>query len=131
MKRIFLPVVMCALGLSLVAASEAFASGVCPIQPVEIHSSQEAAKLAVKAAEIYKLSPIPLKCATYQSDDDDGKSGPYRVSFYENHTPECGGEPDIAPRLFTIIVTSKGRMKTDAYGEDMATGKYRPLKCPK
>lgn len=134
MNRFFYTSVLAVNAALFVFSNSAFAGKICPIKPADVHSILEAEALAVKAADIYRLSPIPLKCATYKSGDDgakSGASGPYWVSFYENHTEECGGIPNVAPRLFTITITSKGRMKTDAYGEDMASGKYRALRCPK
>jgi len=108
------------------------AGKICPLAQHAIHSRSEAEALAANAASIYKLSPIPLQCVVYESYDDgekNGKKGPYAVLFRERHTPECGGDPNTEPRLFTILVTSKGKMTTDAY--DKATGTFRKLRCPK
>ncbi len=131
---------------AIVLCTVAVAAGAeCPIPPSEIDSVDAATALAVKAAILYQLSPIPLKCVDYRAlapaetagsseksaNKDNRKGGrTYSVIFSERHSPECGGDPRTGPRLFSITVSSNGQMTTDAYGKDMAFGRFRPLKCP-
>jgi hypothetical protein len=111
--------------------ASAFAGKPCLSRSTAVRSIAEAEALAARAAQVYRLSPIPLKCVVYQSVGDSAhvEAGSYWIVFRENHTPECGGAPQTGPRLFTIKITAGGRMETDAYGTDTANGTYRPLKC--
>lgn len=113
--------------LAALLCGDAFAGNACPMAIKPVASAQAAGTYAAQAAQVYGLSKTRAECMTYQSGDD--KSGGFWVSFYEHHTPQCGGIPEVAPRLFTILVSEKGRMTTDAYG--MGSGKYRSLKCPR
>jgi hypothetical protein len=115
-------------------AGGAQASATCPPAPRAIASAAEAQALAQDAASACKLSPIPLQCVESQSISDTGTNdghGPWQVLFHEHHSVECGGDPLTGPRLFTIKVTNKGLMTTDAYGKDITSGRFRRLKRPK
>jgi hypothetical protein len=131
-------VICIAAALLIVNASNAIAGETCPIAQRAIRSIQDAKALAIEAVSVYKLSPIPLKCVEYQAIDasekstkNDNNGGPYWIIFHERHNTSCGGDPNTGPRLFTIKVTKDGRMSTDAYGKDIASGRFRPLKCQK
>ena len=105
----------------------------CPVRRAgSIHSTAEAEALAVQAAEKYKLAATTLACVSHKASDDgveQGFSGKYVVSFYEIHDEKCPGDPNTSPRLFTVIVDDDGDLQTDAYGNDLIRGQFRPIRC--
>ncbi len=72
---------------------------------------------ASEAVRKYALTTLAPECVSYQFD---GISDPaaYVVQVREDHdNPKCGGDPAVAPRLFTLKVDRKtGAMETDAGG---------------
>jgi len=53
------------------------------------------------------------ECLTY---DIDTESDAYVVNIRENHVAGCGGDPNVAPRLFSVRVDKKSRAMTTDNG---------------
>lgn len=106
-------------------------SGECHVPRTGVASATDAERVAVEAVRSRALSPIPLSCVSTETADEQDSKGhlQYRVTFRESHKPECGGDPQTAPRLFTVTVARDGRLSTDANRGDMASGRYRALTC--
>ena len=83
----------------------------------------KAVDLARAAIEKYKLTTLPQECLSFLVDraDDTHNS----VEVLENHTPACGGDPNTAPRVVTLLIDKNtGALQKD----DPASGEYVPLK---
>lgn len=83
----------------------------------------KAVDLARAAIEKYKLTTLPQECLSFMVDraDDTHNS----VEVRENHTPACGGDPNTAPRVVTLLIDKNtGALQKD----DPASGEYVPLK---
>ena len=83
----------------------------------------KAVDLARAALEKYKLTTLPQECLSFLVDraDDTHNS----VEVLENHTPTCGGDPNTAPRVVTLLIDKNtGALQKD----DPASGEYVPLK---
>jgi hypothetical protein len=83
----------------------------------------KAVDLARAAIEKYKLTTLPQECLSFLVDraDDTHNS----VEVLENHTPACGGDPNTAPRVVTLLIDNNtGALQKD----DPASGEYVPLK---
>jgi len=89
-------------------------------------SDEDKTLLAVsKVIRQNHLIDKPDKCLAYQFDGTSSK-GSFLVTVRENHRdPECGGDPQTSPRLFTVRVSkSTGEMSTDA---NSPAGQFHPL----
>ncbi|OCS44478.1 hypothetical protein [Ralstonia pickettii] len=83
----------------------------------------KAVDLARAAIEKYKLTTLSQECLSFLVDraDDTHNS----VEVLENHTPACGGDPNTAPRVVTLLIDKNtGALQKD----DPASGEYVPLK---
>lgn len=83
----------------------------------------KAVDLARAAIEKYKLTTLPQECLSFVVDraDDTHNS----VEVLENHTPACGGDPNTAPHVVTLLIDKDtGALQKD----DPASGEYVPLK---
>lgn len=83
----------------------------------------KAVDLARAAIEKYKLTALSQECLSFVVDraDDTHNS----VEVLENHTPACGGDPNTAPRVVTLLIDKNtGALQKD----DPASGEYVPLK---
>ena len=83
----------------------------------------KAVDLARAAIEKYKLTTLSQECLSFVVDraDDTHNS----VEVLENHTPACGGDPNTAPRVVTLLIDrNTGALQKD----DPASGEYVPLK---
>jgi hypothetical protein len=108
-------------------ATTCAASGECPITGGAIKSEDEALILAQKAIVAFKLTTIPIvECLHFDTDKSYKGSG-YSFDVRENHTEKCGGAPETAPRLFTIVIKANGTITTDNFSSDHLT--QRPLRC--
>jgi hypothetical protein len=95
-----------------------------PVTPPQF--DEDRTVLAVsKAIRLNHLSNLDDKCLAYQFDGD-GVKDAFVVEVRESHRdPQCGGDPQVSPRLFTIrIVKSTGEMLTDAGSQ---SGQFRTL----
>lgn len=67
--------------------------------------------------EKFKLSSRKRECLLVTTWENDEQT--ITVEVRENHTPECGGDPETAPRLFTLeIHKSTGRAYSDRFSGD-------------
>ncbi|MCP1173973.1 hypothetical protein [Ralstonia chuxiongensis] len=106
------------------AASAPGASNAANAPPAVSEAEQaKAVDLARAAIEKYKLTTLPQECLSFMVDraDDTHNS----VEVRENHTPACGGDPNTAPRVVTLLIDKNtGALQKD----DPASGEYVPLK---
>ena len=95
-----------------------------PATPQLPRGEQDAIVMASAAVKRHRLTALPDRCLSYLLESE--RSG-YVVDVHENHTgTSCGGDPNTAPRLFTIRINKKtGVMSTDAGSLD---GTFRTLK---
>jgi hypothetical protein len=83
----------------------------------------KAIDLARTAVQQYKLTSLPLDCLSFLAAREDATHD--SVEVLENHTPACGGDPNTAPRVVTLLIDKRtGALQKD----DPATGEYVPLK---
>ncbi|WP_296229355.1 hypothetical protein [Ralstonia sp. UBA689] len=83
----------------------------------------KAADIARAAILKYKLTSLSPECLSFLADQEDATH--YSVEVLENHTPACGGDPNTAPRVVTLLIDKNtGALQKD----DPATGDYVPLK---
>ena len=106
------------------ASAPATASAPAASAPAVSEADQaKAVNLARAAIEKYKLTSLPQECLSFLVDraDDTHNS----VEVLENHTPACGGDPNTAPHVVTLLIdTNTGALQKD----DPASGEYVPLK---
>ncbi|HEV7775572.1 MAG TPA: hypothetical protein VGO76_01835 [Luteibacter sp.] len=103
------------------AASIAEAEG--PPKPV-VATEDDAVKRVSAAIARDKLSTLAPECLSFihYASDQQG----YVVDVHELHDAHCGGDPNVAPRLFTVEVDRmSGRLETDA--ADPAAGLFHPI----
>ena len=83
----------------------------------------KATNLARAAIDKYKLTSLPQECLSFMPAEEDAAH--YSVEVLENHTPACGGDPNTAPRVVTLLIDkTTGAVQKD----DPTTGEYVPLK---
>jgi hypothetical protein len=92
---------------------------------LKITDDDAAADRAETLTREYKLSGNPIECLDFETTDQ-GKQ--YLVQVRENHTPECGGDPDVAPTVFFLKIR-----KSDGHAliQNYLTGQFVPLRKPK
>lgn len=83
----------------------------------------KATHLARAAIDKYKLTSLPQACLSFLPDEQDAAH--YSVEVLENHTPACGGDPNTAPRVVTLLID---KTTGAAQKDDPVTGEYVPLK---
>ena len=89
-------------------------------------SEEDRVILAVaEAVKRNRLITVAEECVSYNFDAT--PKDYYVVDVRENHrNPKCGGDPNTAPRLFSVRVSrTSGGMSTDA-----GTGQFRPIAVP-
>jgi hypothetical protein len=83
----------------------------------------KAVDIARAAIEKYKLTSLSTDCLSFMASQEDDMH--YNVEVLENHTPACGGDPNTAPHVVTLLIDkSTGALQKD----DPASGEYVPLK---
>lgn len=83
----------------------------------------KAVDIARAAIEKYKLTSLSTDCLSFIAGQEDDTH--YNVEVLENHTPACGGDPNTAPHVVTLLIDkSTGALQKD----DPASGEYVPLK---
>jgi hypothetical protein len=88
--------------------------------------ADDAAAVAQVSATVasHKLTTLKPECLSYVPYPRDAQA--IIVDVHELHNAACGGDPDVAPRLFTIEVDrASGRMRTDA--TDPAAGLFHDI----
>lgn len=92
--------------------------------PLQVPVPQAAKALATAAIHRLRLTSLPDHCLRLEVDDEGTR---FVITVHERHEPPCAGDPEIEPRLFSILVRKRdGRMSSDVYD---ATD-YRPLDHP-
>ncbi|MHA6909312.1 hypothetical protein ACQUJS_12920 [Ralstonia pseudosolanacearum] len=78
---------------------------------------------AVAAIRQYKLTSLSPDCLSFIVDQEDATHD--SVEVLENHTPACGGDPNTAPRVVTLLIDrNTGALQSD---KD-SPGEFAPLK---
>lgn len=78
---------------------------------------------AVAAIRQYKLTSLSPDCLSFIVDQEDATHD--SVDVLENHTPACGGDPNTAPRVVTLLIDrNTGALQSD---KD-SPGAFAPLK---
>lgn len=86
-----------------------------------VKSQEEAVRLVIAAVHRFKLTTLRDGCWLM---DVTEKPAYFDLDIREVHTPGCGGEPAVEPRLFTVRVNKRhGSMTSDVYDGVY----YRPL----
>ena len=85
-------------------------------------ANEEAAFAAALAAlEKHQLTSLKTGCLTFEAAEE---SGNYQIDVREKHDATCGGDPNTAPRLFTLTVAkADGKVSVD----DPVSGETRVL----
>lgn len=98
----------------LVLVSESAFSG-------QVKTEGEAIRLATNAIHKFNLTPLRDECGAIAVIE---RSAYFEIVVHERHTPQCGGTPETAPRLFSVRVRKKdGRLTSDVYDGT----NYRPV----
>lgn len=83
----------------------------------------KAIDLARAAIQKYKLTSLSPECLSFLVDQQDATHN--SVEVLENHTPACGGDPNTAPHVVTLLIDkTTGELQKD----DPVNGDYVPLK---
>ncbi|WP_338846879.1 hypothetical protein V8J88_24320 [Massilia sp. W12] len=107
------------LSLLLLNAAHVFAACPPPLKPVS--NPRQAQEVAQSAIQECRLSRLPPACVRLFV-----QSAPafWLVDVREQHDAQCGGDPDTAPRLFSLQIWRDGRVLSDAASMD---GSFLPL----
>lgn len=98
-------------------------SGICV---KAIDNENEAIAYSQEIVQSHHLTSIKNSCLTFQLFSYTKESG-YLIQVREKHDEACGGDPQISPKLFSMLINKKGQVKTDIY--DQTT--FKTLKCRK
>ena len=92
--------------------------------PADSEADQaKAIDLARAAIQKYKLTSLSPECLSFLVDQQDATHN--SVEVLENHTPACGGDPNTAPHVVTLLIDKNtGELQKD----DPVNGDYVPLK---
>ncbi|CAH0445981.1 hypothetical protein LMG10661_02117 [Ralstonia syzygii subsp. syzygii] len=106
------------------SAPAATASASTPAAPAISDADQaKAIDLAVAAIRQYKLTSLSPDCLSFIVGQEDATHD--SVEVLENHTPACGGDPNTAPRVVTLLIDrNTGALQSD---KD-SPGEFTPLK---
>lgn len=99
-----------------------------PIWAKPITNWDHATDIAVKTFQKYhdRLTSLSIECVSFYERGESKLA--FEVDVHEKHNDKCGGDPETAPRLFTLEINKKnGAVRTDIppdhdythYGEKM------------
>lgn len=85
-------------------------------------TNEDAAFAAAFAAlEKHQLTTLKTECLSFDATEEGGN---YQINVHEKHDATCGGDPNTAPRLFTLTVAkADGKVSVD----DPVSGETRVL----
>lgn len=87
-----------------------------------VYSESQAIDLVMKSIERNQLTVLKTECLMFVVEN---KTTFYEIDVREKHNQHCGGDPTIAPRLFTYQVNKQtGSMKID---EPISGGQYMDI----
>jgi hypothetical protein len=90
--------------------------------PPVVQNESQAVRLVADTIKGRAMTALPEECLGFHVEAPEIDT--LYVDVRETHNDRCGGDPETAPRLFTIIVDKQsGAMKTDAE----STGEFKPL----
>lgn len=107
---------------------------VAPAAPAPSQPAADAGKsdldLITKAILKFKLTTLKPECLTYVEAEKVPGALLVRAEVREKHDATCGGDPNVAPRLFEVRVnkeTGETWADVDAGGIPIPGGDYRSL----
>lgn len=100
--------------ITLLAAS--FSAVAAPV------ANEDAAfSAAITALEKHQLTSLKTECLFFDAAEEGDN---YQINVHEKHDASCGGDPNTAPRLFTLTVAkADGKVSVD----DPVSGETRVL----
>lgn len=109
--------------VSAPSVSVAPAAGV-PAKALLVTDEDSAINLVSEMIRKRHLTSLRADCLSFIVEAEGATT--YIVDVRENHTPTCGGDPAVSPRLFSFKVDrTDGKLSTDA--TDPADGDYQPI----
>ncbi|SAM67030.1 hypothetical protein CHUV0807_1698 [Cardiobacterium hominis] len=100
--------------ITLLAAS--FSAVAAPV-----NSEDAAFTAALAALEKHQLTSLKTECLFFDAAEEGDN---YQINVHEKHDASCGGDPNTAPRLFTLTVAkADGKVSVD----DPVSGETRVL----
>lgn len=99
---------------------------VLPAHAQSVHNEEQAIQRVSESVARNQLASQKPECLMFMAEKT--RNG-YRVDVREKHNAQCGGDPRIAPRLFSYeIDRHSGKMETDAAAPNSEwTGEYRAI----
>lgn len=100
-----------------------------------VKNIERAIDLVEKSIIKNKLTTLKRECLSFD-DNVDNHDAYYEIDVREIHNEQCGGDPEISPRLFSYKVYKQtGKLCTDSYewaiklnAEDPTDFSCRPIK---
>lgn len=87
-------------------------------------SEDEVVELVNAAVKKHQLISLPEQCLSYLVEDTGGNV--IDIDVREKHDGTCGGDPGVAPRLFSFkLDRASHRLSTDAM--DRSDGNFQPI----
>lgn len=93
-----------------------------PAQQSVLSDEQRALRSAREAITTHALTTLSLDCVKLGIDSTSADG--YELTAYEIHDAKCGGDPQTAPRLFSMRIERDGKIWTDAQSD---AGELEPL----
>ncbi|MDH3001636.1 hypothetical protein A1D23_13460 [Chelonobacter oris] len=95
--------------LSIILLSLALSA--CFSESILIKNESVALEKVIQSIEKHKLTSLHKECLLFLTDD---RGDYYEIEIREKHNKMCGGDPQIAPRLFKYEINKQsGEMQTD------------------
>lgn len=101
---------------------------------VPINTENKALEVVINSIKRNQLTPLTTDCLLFVFAEQLEHSRYYEIEVREKHNEVCGGEPQIAPRLFSYQVDKKtGKLKTDSIQLNLREGtewdgSFKPIK---
>jgi hypothetical protein len=87
-------------------------------------SEDEVVELVNAVVKKHQLTSLPEQCLSYVVQDEGGNI--IDIDVREKHDDTCGGDPGVAPRLFSFKLDRVNhQLSTDAM--DRADGEFQPI----
>ena len=87
-------------------------------------SEDEVVELVNAVVKKHQLTSLPEQCLSYMVEDTGGNT--IDIDVREKHDDTCGGDPGVAPRLFSFKLDRVShQLSTDAM--DRADGEFQPI----
>lgn len=102
--------------IAMVVCSAVLAAEPCPVPPKKVQSEDEAFDVAQRVAVAYHLIDKPVSCYefdTFKDSKDFTEKDGFQFDVRVGPKKECGGDPELAPRLFSLRVYRDGKVLMD------------------